>query len=199
MSHAAFPGLVIAYLLGLPLYVGGGVAAVGDRARHRRRSPVAAGSASIPRSASCSRDVRARASCCSARSRATSPTCSATCSATCSGSRSPTSSRSRSSAASSWSSSRPAQGAALRVVRSGRRGGLGAARSTRLEYLLLGLHRGDDRRQHPGGRDHHGRGDAGDPGGDGAARSCRGSGTSSGRDRRRRRRAGRRASTSAST
>jgi manganese/iron transport system permease protein len=29
VSHAAFPGLVIAYLLGLPLYIGGGVAAVG--------------------------------------------------------------------------------------------------------------------------------------------------------------------------
>ena len=29
VSHAAFPGLVIAYLLGLPLYIGGAVAAVG--------------------------------------------------------------------------------------------------------------------------------------------------------------------------
>jgi manganese/iron transport system permease protein len=29
VSHAAFPGLVIAYLLGIPLYVGGAVAAVG--------------------------------------------------------------------------------------------------------------------------------------------------------------------------
>jgi manganese/iron transport system permease protein len=29
VSHAAFPGLVIAYLLGLPLYVGGAIAAVG--------------------------------------------------------------------------------------------------------------------------------------------------------------------------
>src|SRR4051794_30157572 len=29
VSHAAFPGLVIAYLVGLPLYVGGGIAAVG--------------------------------------------------------------------------------------------------------------------------------------------------------------------------
>jgi ABC-type Mn2+/Zn2+ transport system permease subunit len=28
VSHAAFPGLVIAYLLGIPLYIGGGVAAV---------------------------------------------------------------------------------------------------------------------------------------------------------------------------
>jgi manganese/iron transport system permease protein len=29
VSHAAFPGLVIAYLLGIPLYIGGAVAAVG--------------------------------------------------------------------------------------------------------------------------------------------------------------------------
>jgi manganese/iron transport system permease protein len=29
VSHAAFPGLVIAYLVGLPLYLGGGIAAVG--------------------------------------------------------------------------------------------------------------------------------------------------------------------------
>ena len=29
VSHAAFPGLVIAYMLGIPLYVGGAVAAVG--------------------------------------------------------------------------------------------------------------------------------------------------------------------------
>jgi manganese/iron transport system permease protein len=29
VSHAAFPGLVVAYLLGIPLYVGGAVAAVG--------------------------------------------------------------------------------------------------------------------------------------------------------------------------
>ena len=28
VSHAAFPGLVIAYLIGIPLYVGGAVAAV---------------------------------------------------------------------------------------------------------------------------------------------------------------------------
>lgn len=28
ISHAAFPGLVIAYLLGIPLYIGGGIAAV---------------------------------------------------------------------------------------------------------------------------------------------------------------------------
>ena len=34
---------------------------------------------------------------------------------------------------------------------------------TRLEYLLLGAARRDDRRQHPGGRDHPGRGDAGAP------------------------------------
>jgi ABC-type Mn2+/Zn2+ transport system permease subunit len=29
VSHAAFPGLVIAYMLGIPLYIGGGIAAVG--------------------------------------------------------------------------------------------------------------------------------------------------------------------------
>src|SRR6476660_9953427 len=29
VSHAAFPGLVIAYILGIPLYIGGGIAAVG--------------------------------------------------------------------------------------------------------------------------------------------------------------------------
>ena len=28
VSHAAFPGLVIAYLIGIPLYIGGAVAAV---------------------------------------------------------------------------------------------------------------------------------------------------------------------------
>ena len=28
VSHAAFPGLVIAYLLGIPLYIGGAIAAV---------------------------------------------------------------------------------------------------------------------------------------------------------------------------
>src|SRR6266516_1924580 len=29
VSHAAFPGLVIAYILGLPLYLGGAVASIG--------------------------------------------------------------------------------------------------------------------------------------------------------------------------
>jgi len=30
VSHATFPGLVIAYMLGLPLYLGGAIAAIGD-------------------------------------------------------------------------------------------------------------------------------------------------------------------------
>ena len=53
VSHAAFPGLVIAYLLGLPLYLGGASRRSGPRWRSAS-SPVAARSASIPRSASCS-------------------------------------------------------------------------------------------------------------------------------------------------
>ena len=54
VSHAAFPGLVIAYHLGAPLYLGGAIAAVGDRARHRLRLAARAGCASTPRSASSS-------------------------------------------------------------------------------------------------------------------------------------------------
>ena len=57
---------------------------------------------------------------------------------------------------------RPAQGAAVRDVRSGRRGGLGAA-GDGPRVPAPRPARGDDRRQHPGRRDHHGRGDAGHP------------------------------------
>ena len=84
-----------------PLYLGGAIAAVGDRARDRAGRRAAAGCASTRRSASCSPGRSPSACCCSARSTATSATCSATCSATSSGSASATSSRSRSSARSS--------------------------------------------------------------------------------------------------
>ena len=54
VSHAAFPGLVIAYIVGAPLYIGGA-----DRGRRRRRSRsgwsrAAAGCGSTRRSACCS-------------------------------------------------------------------------------------------------------------------------------------------------
>ena len=58
---------------------------------------------------------------------------------------------------------------------------LGAAASglpvVPLDYLLLGAARRDDRGQHPGGRDHHGRGDARHAGRDRRSSSSTGSGT----------------------
>ena len=56
---------------------------------------------------------------------------------------------------------RDPQGAPVRDVRSPRRRRVGAA-GGRARVPAAGAARGDDRGQHPGGRDHHGRRDAGD-------------------------------------
>ena len=200
VSHAAFPGLVIAYhpracrctsaaavaAVGTALAIGVVARRGGAPLRYRRRRPVR-------------RDVRASASCCSARSRATSRTCSATCSATSSGSRS-----------SDIVQIALLGGVVLLVVAILRKELLyasfdpaGAAasglpgRDARLPAARA--HRRDDRGQHPGGRDHHGRGDAGHAGGDRPAARRQVLGPGQGRDRRRRRRGRSRACTSAST
>src|SRR5258705_10265484 len=39
VSHAAFPGLVIAYIVGAPLYIGGAISAVATSLRIRPMSP----------------------------------------------------------------------------------------------------------------------------------------------------------------
>ena len=116
--------------------------------RHRDRRPVR-------------RDVRASASCSVQHDRRLRrATCSATCSATSSGSASATSSRSPSSAAIVLAIVVAApQGAALRDVRPARRGRVRAA-GRRPRVPAPRAARGHDRRQHPGGRDHPGRGDA---------------------------------------
>ena len=79
VSHAAFPGLVIAYMLGVPLYIGGAVAAVG--------TALAIGAVIVARSASIRyhrrravrRDVRIRDPIFSTLKGYASRTCSATC------------------------------------------------------------------------------------------------------------------------
>ncbi len=169
VSHAAFPGLVIAYIARRPALPrrrrrrGGhgaghrlGLASRRAALRHRRRRPVR-------------RHVRAGDRAVQHDRRLRRPTCSATCSATSSGSRSATSSRSRVLGAIVL--------AVVFVLRKellyatfdpAGRGRLGAA-GRRARVPAAGAARRDDRGQHPGGRDHHGRGDAGHPGGDGAA------------------------------
>ena len=121
VSHAAFPGLVIAYMLGIPLYLGGAVAAVGTalaigvvarRGALRFDTAVGvlfAGTFAL-RHPAVQHDPGLRRRPVRLPARATS-----------SGSRSRTSSRSPSSAAVVLADRRaPAQGAAVRVVRSRR-------------------------------------------------------------------------------
>ena len=83
IAHAAFPGVVVAYMLGVPVLP----RRRGRRGRHgardRLRDQAVAGSARTRRSASCSPAPSPSACSCSARSTATSPTCSASCWATC--------------------------------------------------------------------------------------------------------------------
>ena len=76
ISHAAFPGVVAAYILNGPILVGAGIAAVGTAlaigfVTRRGGAPRA-----TPRSACCSPGRSPSACSCSARSRATSATCS---------------------------------------------------------------------------------------------------------------------------
>ena len=139
VSHAAFPGLVIAYLIGDPAVRRrrdrGGLDGPGDRRRVAARQP-----ALRHRGRRAVRGhVRARRAPVQHDPAATSPTCSATCSATSSASARPTSSRSRSSArscsSSCWCCARSS--CTRRSTRPAPRRRV--SRSTRLEYLLLAL------------------------------------------------------------
>ena len=81
VSHAAFPGLVIATCWASPLSRRGHRRGA-HGPRHRLASRAAAAFGSIPPWASCSRGRSRSASCCSARRAATRPTCWAICWAT---------------------------------------------------------------------------------------------------------------------
>ena len=82
IAHAAFPGVVVAYMVGAPYAIGGGIAAFLTAITHRLDQPSAASCALTRPSASFSPGRSRSASSCTARSTASSATYSASSSAT---------------------------------------------------------------------------------------------------------------------